>query len=470
MSSATGTGPRLEKSLKPWNLLMIVLGYMSPAVTAFVYVPIMFGLYGGFSWLAMAIGAVIMLPIYLVYAELGSAWPLAGGEYSIVGRALDKGVAFILFVLVMAMLVATAPITGLGAGMAAQAVWSGADPETIAVAVIALGIVLGLLNIRESAWVGTVALVIDIGLVTVVIVLGLLHGHWNDAGNRLFSTDVWGAHGSTTSITFKTAIAATGFAALNYAGFSCAVVFAEESENARRHLGRIMVWVYAAYVGILMLFTTAVFLAAPSLKGTLTSPTPLADLIGELGGGWLNKVVNILLFLVISQATMLFVVFVSRQLWSSGRDKAWPTPISHALGWLHPRFKSPWIATVLFGAISIPLVYVGVGDLVTILVIVLLISYVLMTVSAIAIRIRKNAPEDRWKMPAWQFWVVLGLASMVAVATQQSATPLKIVGIIAAAAAVYYVAYLLPRRATHFRLDSEVEPSAPADVEEPLKS
>ncbi|MGH1554973.1 hypothetical protein ACRAWF_32865 [Streptomyces sp. L7] len=47
--------------------------------------------------------------------------------------------------------------------------------------------------------------------------------------------------------------------------------------------------------------------------------------------------------------------------------------------------------------------YVGVGDLVTILVIVLLISYVLMTVSAIAVRVRKNAPEDCWKMPAWQF-------------------------------------------------------------------
>ncbi|MGH1554972.1 hypothetical protein ACRAWF_32860 [Streptomyces sp. L7] len=174
-----------------------------------------------------------------------------------------------------------------------------------------------------------------------MIVLGLVHGHWNEAGDRLLSTDVWGTDGSVTAITVKTAIAATGFAALNYAGFSCAGGLrggvrerpsppgADHAVGLRRlrghpdglHHGRVP--------------------RRAVTQRILTSPTPLADLIGQLGGAWLNKVVNILLFLVISQATMLFVVFVSRQLWSSGRDERMADADQPRAGLAAPALQEP---------------------------------------------------------------------------------------------------------------------------------
>ena len=43
---------------------------------------------------------------------------------------------------------------------------------------------------------------------------------------------------------------------------------------------------------------------------------------------------------------------LSRVIYSSGRDKAWPGVINNWLTAISPRFKTPWVATAVIGLIG----------------------------------------------------------------------------------------------------------------------
>ena len=50
--------------------------------------------------------------------------------------------------------------------------------------------------------------------------------------------------------------------------------------------------------------------------------------------------------------TVAIVLLTARQLYCTGRDETWPSPVSAVLAKVHPRFGSPWAATLVTGAIA----------------------------------------------------------------------------------------------------------------------
>jgi amino acid transporter len=53
--------------------------------------------------------------------------------------------------------------------------------------------------------------------------------------------------------------------------------------------------------------------------------------------------------LAIVNAVIAMVLLTARQLYATGRDQIWPGPVSGAFVALHPRFRSPWAATLIGG-------------------------------------------------------------------------------------------------------------------------
>ena len=49
--------------------------------------------------------------------------------------------------------------------------------------------------------------------------------------------------------------------------------------------------------------------------------------------------------LAILNAVIVMVLQNGRVMYASGRDRAWPAPVSNALTWLHPKFNTPVVAT-----------------------------------------------------------------------------------------------------------------------------
>lgn len=454
--AGSGQGPHLAKALSTGQQLMIALGFMAPAIVAYIYMPILYSLFGTFSWLAALIGTAMVLPVMLCYAELGSAWPLAGCEYSMVGRVLGRGVGFVLFILTFLIYFAIGTIGPLGAGWAAAAIWPAVDPHLVAVLCIVAGMAVGFFKVSVPAKAALIAVIIQMAIVAVVVVMGFWHAH-GDVGARLISTEMMGADGVLTPITFSFALAGIGVAIGNMGGFQSAIVFGEESIDARKHMGRVMVIVWFFAFSVLMIVTTAVFLGVPDLQEFVSSPeTGMSSFFSLLGAPWLNRVMNVLVFLAVFEAQMLFIAFCGRQIWSTGRDMTWPAPISRLLATVHPRFDSPWVATTIFGLVLIPMTWLSAGTLLTMVAAVTLLQFLLVCIGVAVVRIRKGvAPEDRWKMPLWPLWVILGVVGTGAALSQQSADALKTVGIAAAASLVYYVVFLVPRRKTHFVLETE---------------
>ena len=57
--------------------------------------------------------------------------------------------------------------------------------------------------------------------------------------------------------------------------------------------------------------------------------------------------------LAIFNAMIAVALMAGRQLYSTGRDGLWPAPVSRALERVHPRFGSPWLATIVMGAFAL---------------------------------------------------------------------------------------------------------------------
>src|SRR5271168_3026418 len=87
-------GRALKRSMRVVGALLLTLSAITPASSVFVIVPLVFAQAGTGAFVSMAITALLSLPVAYVYAELSSAFPIAGGEYSMVGKTLGPGAGF----------------------------------------------------------------------------------------------------------------------------------------------------------------------------------------------------------------------------------------------------------------------------------------------------------------------------------------------------------------------------------------
>jgi amino acid transporter len=92
------TKPRaLKRSLRAIGALLLTLSAITPASSVFVIVLDVIKEAGSGAFLSMAAAAFLAIPIAYVYAELASAFPIAGGEYSMVGRTVGPAAGFVTF-------------------------------------------------------------------------------------------------------------------------------------------------------------------------------------------------------------------------------------------------------------------------------------------------------------------------------------------------------------------------------------
>ncbi len=87
---------QLDRSLGTAGVLFLTLSITTPASSLFVIVPGSLQIAGTGALLALAVAGVVCLATALIYAELSSAFPVAGGEYVMVGQTLGPGAGFVM--------------------------------------------------------------------------------------------------------------------------------------------------------------------------------------------------------------------------------------------------------------------------------------------------------------------------------------------------------------------------------------
>jgi amino acid transporter len=439
----------LRRSMRVIGALLLTLSAITPASSVFVIVPGVFQQAGTGAFLSMAMTAFLSLAVAYVYAELSSAYPIAGGEYSMIGQTLGPTAAFVALGLTAIGNMLAPAVLALGAATYLGALIPDLNPVAVGIGIITATTLFGILHIRTNAWVTGVFLLLELLALAVLAVLGFAHAHRSLSELVVHPLLVTGGTLHTTPLmAIGMSFAVSAFA---YNGYGAAVYFSEEMHEAPRLVGRTIMWALVITVATELIPVTAVLMGAPDMKSLLTSDSPFGYFVVALGGRALDIAVSLGIALAIINAVLATVLQNGRFFFSTGRDGTWHGGINDAFTRTHPRFNSPWVATLASGASAAAMCFVNIQLLLVLTGTGVVLIYAGVCLGALAGRVTGTTAHAPYQMPLFPLVPVLALLALGFIVYASWFDPLVgrpslFANLAIIAAAVLYYRFVLLRR------------------------
>lgn len=312
------------------------------------------GTTGMLSPLVLAVAALPMLLIAVAFRELNKVEPDCGTSFAWVSRAFGPRLGWLAgwgvivpCILVMANLAQVAAIytfSTFGADNLASSRWAQA---ALGVAYLVVLTWLCYRGIRTTARMQAGLLVIEVGLLLALAAVALWRVATGDLpdGGPGFSADLL----DVSSLTTGTLTAGFMLAVFVYWGWDSAVAVNEESVEPHRNPGR------AALLSLTLVIVgyAVVALAAFTFAGPQQLSESGDDVFSTLGPALLGGAGGILLSVAVLTSAVASaqttILPTARALLAMGTYRALPD----AFGKIHPRYKTPSVATIGMGAASI---------------------------------------------------------------------------------------------------------------------
>ncbi len=297
--------------------------------------------------LSWAIGAIMILLIGLVYAELGTMFPVSGGVIRFPHISFGSFASYTTGWVNWIAAAAVAPIEVEGALQyatryvgftSAHTTGSGQTVHTltglgyaVAVAFMAFFVVVNYYGIRWFARLNNVAVWWKLAIITLVIVAFMVtQFHSDNLSSHGFATD--GIHGVLTAI-------ATGGIVFSFLGFRQGVELAGETSNPRRNvpiavIGSVLI-TGLIYVLLQLAFIVAVDPSALShgwsgVSGQLAnSAGPLASIATVIGLGWLATLLYIDAVVSPADTGLIYTTVTGRLSYAMARNGNAPQKLGH---------------------------------------------------------------------------------------------------------------------------------------------
>lgn len=329
----------------------------------------------GLTPLAMILAGGIFVTTALNYAEGTAAIPYAGGSSSFARRAFNETTGFLVGWVQLLNYTATVAISAYFAigylgifGDYVPALRLLAQPDWHAGAAVALTgalIVVNVVGIQESSLLNLVLALLDLLTQVVLVVLGiwlLLNLSTVIHNVRLGVAPTWGNFLASISIAMVT-----------YTGIETISNMSEEARNPGRSVPKATFAVIAAVLFVSAFLPTigmSVFPVHPDGHGgfvtdlaTRWKGDPVAGIVTHFHPGalafWAGAWVAILAFTILVIATNAGLIGISRLSYSLASNDLFPRVFSH----LHPRFRTPFVSIIAFGAVAALLIVPGQIDL-----------------------------------------------------------------------------------------------------------
>jgi amino acid transporter len=439
-----GYKPELSRRLNIFGNLGLVLSDITPTASLLVVGTAVIATAGTGSLWAYLIGGFIALNVALCMGELGSMFPVAGGLYSIVTRVLGRPLGFLALLDYIGQAIFLPASVAFGVGTYVHSLAPSLATNWIAAAMMILVALIALLDVKLNAVMIGVFLMIELVVVVVLALAGFTHVHQSLSA----FTHPHMANGTGVGVVATSAIiAALATSLFSVNGYDSAINFSEETEGSAGQIGKAVV--IAASLGIIfqVIPFIGVILGAGDLPSFLHSSTPLTDVVRTSFGHTAVTIVTYGAILAIFNASLAITLQFSRVVWSSGRDRAWPMPISRALEWVHPRFRTPWVSTMFVGICGA--VLCAQSSLITVVTftsVLIIVLYALIAISGLVSRFRHRSLARPFKMPLWPVSPLIALVGVGLALSQQKSSDLVLVAAIFGGGLVYYLAFLMPRR------------------------
>jgi amino acid transporter len=311
------------------------------------------GMTGSAPWMfaAWALGGLMSLVGALCYAELGTAYASAGGDYHFLRRAYGKRLSF-LFAWARFSVIATGSIALLGfvfGDYLNQLLPLGrAGPACYAAAAI---VVLSWLNLRSvrsgtaaQAWLTAV----EVGGLLLIVCAALVLGADGAAPPPPAAP---AAPAAPTAASFGLAMV---FVLLTYGGWNEAACLGAELVDVRRNMARVLVTSLLAITALYLLATWA-YWSALGMAGMQRSEAVAADLLRAAFGDGGAAVISLIVALAALTSINATIIVGARSSYAAGRD--WPA-LAH-LGVWDARRGTPANAVRIQCAVALLLVLAG---------------------------------------------------------------------------------------------------------------
>ncbi len=374
-------------------------------VGPFLTIPFMVAAMGGphiiYAW---AFGAVLALCDGIVYAELGAALPGSGGPYVYLREAyrpfgLDRIMAFLFIFQVL--LAAPLTIAGGAVGFADYLgfYWSTLTPlqHNLVAALVCVG-VTGLLyrDITSIGRLAVVMLVVVLATLGWVIVAGLTHFSWArafdfpPAARRLDANLV-------------RAIGAAGLLAMyNYGGYNNVCSIGDEIVEPERTIPRAIVLSIAVVVALYVAMSTVILGMVPWQEAQRTRTIAslfIARTFSDPASGHAAALVVTALILFVTVASLYAMVLsYSRVPFAAARDGQFFKSFAR----LHPTKHFPHVSLVTICAMTLPLCFFTLGQLVNWLIQVQILMQFVWQCAAVML-LRRYRPDVAKPFRMWLY-------------------------------------------------------------------
>jgi len=406
---------KLHRRLGPVAVLLLALSSLSPVVSIFGiggHVLHQAGTGAGPLFLIGICGAGIWA---MNYAELGSAFPYAGGDYVGVGRILGGWAAAVTAALWLAILGPWIAYSVQTLTVYAAQLAPNLPPALFTFGGLAAAMGIALMSVRSSVVLTSLFLALEMAAVVIIIVASLhVPARGFDTMALRPVTVIAGALAPVPLAVLATVSVSAVFATV---GGNQALAFGEELIEPHRNMGRVVVM--ACMLGAVCIATPVVLLVlgASDLEGVLGSPAPFTALVSTAIGAWAGPALNACVAIAIFNATIVSIMGGARLFYSLGRDRLFPEALNRFLTQVEPGSGAPRAATWLVGSIGLGCCFLESHVLLIFLTGFFVYGWSLVCL-AVLIGRRKQATggEGFWRAPLYPLTPVLGLA-MAAAAT-----------------------------------------------------
>ena len=357
MQDPEGAPPTLKRVLTPLGVLLLAFSALSPAFSVYIGGDAVLHLAGTGAAVAFLLGGVAAAILGLLYAEVGAAFPGAGGVYPSLAALLGPLMAFPYIVLLAPIVFAQTAFAALGMADYIRVLAPGLPLMPLAFAGMVAATSIAVLNIRFGAIVTGVFLAIEATALTILTAVAVLHPA-RSLGDVL-SHPVMLDHGVLKAVPLFTLGLATVSGMWACGGASWGMYFAEEMHDAQRKIGRMVAWTGAIASITIAGPVILMLLSARDVGGLLNAEAPIAAFLKQTGGPVIAAVVSAGVAAAIFNSLVACMIAYSRYLYATGRDGIWPKAVSRRLSTLHPTLHSPITATLVLAAGSTLMALLG---------------------------------------------------------------------------------------------------------------
>lgn len=341
-----GYKQELKRSLSVADLVVYGLIFMVPIAPFGIYGTVM-SISEGMVVLAYMIGMVGMVFTAFSYWRMSEEFPISGSVYGYATHAIGKGVGFVSGWAILLDYILVPALLYVVAAVALQSIIPGVPFWVWIVFFVVFNTVINIIGIQFTSRLNWIMLIYEV-IVFIIFCAAAIMYIVNNPDVSFTLKPIF----NPESFNIGIVLSAVSVCVLSFLGFDGISTLAEETKGGNDSVGRASIWALVLVGGF---FFVQTYLAACVIPWEGASTFANIDSafyeVAEVAGGaklmWICAIATGLAWgiadCLVAQAA------ISRILFSMARDGFLPKPLAK----VHPRFKTPHVATLLIAVISL---------------------------------------------------------------------------------------------------------------------